>query len=273
MKESKFYVYGLFKPNPDLDRCFYIGKGCEYRMYLHLTKGFSHNNPYKKNKIEKIRRNGKEPYAKKIVDDLTEDKAYELEEFLIKEIGLENLTNLCGGGLGASSGKNNHNYNTSRDKETRRKISKSLKGRSRSESLKEKVSKAHKGKTLSKEHRNNISKSLQKSNNGDISTEIAKEIKWLTNNSNKKHQEIADEYKNATIYIVSDISCGKTHSYLEEKEPNNWNPSDKAKGKWIYKNTDLSQREVAEIFDVSQSSIKRWKNNESIIARNPNNYK
>ena len=89
---ENYYVYGLFYGN---DICFYIGKGTKYRLKEHLYEYERKEieNTHKRRKIKKLRRNGKEPYAKKIITGLTEDEAIEKETNLIREIGIENLTN------------------------------------------------------------------------------------------------------------------------------------------------------------------------------------
>lgn len=89
---NDYYVYGLFYGD---DICFYIGKGTKYRLKEHLYEYERKKveNNHKRRKIKKLRRNGKEPYAKKIIFELTEDEAIEKETRLIKEIGIKNLTN------------------------------------------------------------------------------------------------------------------------------------------------------------------------------------
>lgn len=89
---NDYYVYGLFYGD---DICFYIGKGKGYRLNEHLYEYERKEveNQHKRRKIKKIRRNGKEPYAKKIITGLTEDEAVKKEAKFVKEIGIENLTN------------------------------------------------------------------------------------------------------------------------------------------------------------------------------------
>jgi len=89
---NDYYVYGLFYGN---EICFYIGKGTKYRLNEHLYKYERQEveNTHKRRKIKKLRRNGKQPYAKKIITNLTESEAIRKETKLIKEIGIENLTN------------------------------------------------------------------------------------------------------------------------------------------------------------------------------------
>lgn len=89
---NDYYVYGLFYGD---DICFYIGKGKGYRLNEHLYEYERKEveNSHKRRKIKKLRRNGREPYAEKIIVGLTENEAIEKETKLIKQIGIENLTN------------------------------------------------------------------------------------------------------------------------------------------------------------------------------------
>jgi len=90
---------------------FYIGKGKARRAYFHLTyvkrritNKFNH---VFLNTIRKILINNKEPEIVLIFSNLTEETAYGLEREIIKEIGLNNLTNIFEGGRG---GRNNKNF-------------------------------------------------------------------------------------------------------------------------------------------------------------------
>lgn len=83
-----YYVYGLAKPNGDW---FYIGKGKGNRIIKHFQSEEMSKDSYKSRVINKY---GKENIHKEIFSYLEdEDAAYELEEFTISEIGLENLAN------------------------------------------------------------------------------------------------------------------------------------------------------------------------------------
>ena len=183
---NDFYVYGLWETEDKEGLPFYIGKGKKRRMYEHFwgTK----NNTHKDNKIKKLKRNGKNPIAKKIIDNLPEKKAYNIEYLLIN-IHYEELTNYCknwGEGTGsgkknpfygmshseetkeklseANSGKNHHLYGKSHSKETIEKMRKSAlkryenekhpaEGHKHSEEAKNKMSEALKGKNISKNER------------------------------------------------------------------------------------------------------------------------
>ena len=141
-----YYVYIYL----DLDNIpFYVGKGkgARYKIYYHLQQHYI--NPFLENKIRKVGVDNvviKFPYK-----DLTEEQAFYLEDYYIagygrRDLDLGPLCNLTNGGDGPSPSK-----------ETRRKISESLKGCKRSEEFKQKISNANKGKYFSDESKRKVS--------------------------------------------------------------------------------------------------------------------
>jgi len=158
---NNFYVYEIQYPD---GTPFYVGKGKGKRMYIHLKKN-DDKNKLKQNIINKIRRNGNEPITITVVNDLTEDKAYEIEKSLITHYGRRNigtgiLSNLTDGGEGVSgwthsletkrrlSKTSTNNKNALGHKvtdEVKLKISESNKGLKRSDEVKLKMSAVHKG--------------------------------------------------------------------------------------------------------------------------------
>ncbi len=127
-----FYVYMYCKPD---GTPFYIGKGKEDRWEHHIKQAkkqrTTDSNKLKINTIRKILKQGQEPLIKFIDTDLSEDQAFELEQFMIGwigrfDLGTGTLTNMTNGGEGSvgrivtekerkersirSSGKNNPNY-------------------------------------------------------------------------------------------------------------------------------------------------------------------
>lgn len=201
---SDFYVYVYLDPRKEgmfeYSNCnfsmkpFYIGKGLGNRLYRHLKeakKGNEYHNPYKYNTIVNILSEGLEPIIVKVLENVSEEIAYEYEEALVNEIGLDNLTNLCKGGIGGSCqsedvryrqgsgmrgkkhseewkdkyarGKNNAFYGKHHSEETKQKLSQLRKGKkigSFSEEHKQKISDSLKGKKHSAERVEKMKKSL-----------------------------------------------------------------------------------------------------------------
>ena len=154
--ENKFYVYAHQRLTDG--KCFYIGKGTGNR-----AKDTNNRNKYWRNVAAK---HGFKAVI--LVNNISEDKAFELEKEFIRQIGRENLVNLTDGGDGVSG--------LAHSEETRQKISKAKKGKKspnfgkqHSAETRQKISKAKKGKQLSEEHRAKISKPvLQYTKNGQF---------------------------------------------------------------------------------------------------------
>ena len=146
MKE--YYVYRWFYK--DTDNTFYIGKGKGQR-YKEKTKS---RNQYFKNIVNKEKDN---VTSEILYDNLSEEKAWELEKQLIKEYKSkgECVTNFHEGGCGGNTG----NYNNS---ERSAKLSAAAKkrvgklnpmfGKHHSEETKEKLRQINRGKKLTPEH-------------------------------------------------------------------------------------------------------------------------
>jgi len=132
----KHYVYELLDPRDNTP--FYIGKGTGYRARSHFVGSGPKDNRHRTYKINKIRREGFEPYYNiiKYFDD--EDAAYHYEETLIETIGLDNLTNMKVSSKGQDIG-------WTPSEETLQKRSRGLKGIPRSEEWCRKLSEAKSG--------------------------------------------------------------------------------------------------------------------------------
>ena len=74
----------------DNDQIFYVGKGTRYRL----------NSTNCRNKYWKSTANKYGFYSEKLIDNLTDDEAFELEELVCDVIGYDNLTNIAPAGLG-----------------------------------------------------------------------------------------------------------------------------------------------------------------------------
>jgi hypothetical protein len=113
--EKKFYVY-CHRRKTD-GKCFYIGKGTKNRY-----KSESGRNQYWWNIVNK---HGFE--SEILVNDLTEEKAFELEAEFCKQIGYENLCN-----LNIENGWGGH----SKTEETKQKLYTDIRNKNVSKSLK-----------------------------------------------------------------------------------------------------------------------------------------
>ena len=103
----RYFIYAYFEPNND--KPFYVGKGCGDRHLQHLKRDIL----YKKNtmfycKLRKMLRNGILPIVKKLLENLTEQEAFEKEKLFIRiygrrDIGTGCLCNHTDGGEGATN--------------------------------------------------------------------------------------------------------------------------------------------------------------------------
>jgi hypothetical protein len=99
---KQFYVYTYRDPNRD-NEPIYVGKGHNKRYQDHFNRKDRH--PFT-HRLQKMKRNGIEPVIERI-DVNNEAEAFELEMFLIEEIGRKDmgkgpLLNLTDGGDGIS---------------------------------------------------------------------------------------------------------------------------------------------------------------------------
>jgi len=136
---TTYYIYALIDPRDD--KIFYIGKGTGTRAYQHAQFKDGNNNPYKDRKIKKIFKENMEPLVKFLYENIEDESlAYSLEESVIQQIGINNLTNM-------SESKNPPSRSGWKpSKETLKKRSDSLKGIPRTEEWCQRLSKAKQGK-------------------------------------------------------------------------------------------------------------------------------
>ncbi|PDT79954.1 NUMOD3 domain-containing DNA-binding protein [Sinorhizobium sp. BJ1] len=163
---NNFYVYAWLRP---CGTPFYIGKGVGKRD--RQVK----NNPIFKNILSKIKRSGNEPVLIRILENLDEDEAFEMEKALIKSYGRKNngtgiLANMTDGGDGVSgwvaSDETRSKMSESQkgkvfSPETRKKIGDANKARRQSEGTRAKLSALRTGTKLSEDHRKKIGESLK----------------------------------------------------------------------------------------------------------------
>ena len=110
---NEWYVYKLLDPRDN--KPFYVGKGVKYRMYAHescVNNGKIPNGNYRLyDKIKSILNDNEKIIYEQVYFTNDEDDAYDHEELLTDEIGLENLCNLFSGGKGkAYSGEKHWNW-------------------------------------------------------------------------------------------------------------------------------------------------------------------
>lgn len=209
MKQKNFYVYiyldprkkgkyryenYLFEYEP-----FYVGKGKDDRMNIHLYEKKS-NNKSKFNKIQKIKKEGFSPVIKKLYVDLEENESFKKEKELINIIGRKDLKlgplcNLTDGGEGSSgyifslelrkyisehvSGKNNGMYGKKHSEKSILKIKDKRKLQIFTEETKKLWRKQRKGKNNSfygKHHSEETKRKLRKKLLGDKSPRATKYI-------------------------------------------------------------------------------------------------
>lgn len=94
---NDYYVY--FLKDSLTEEIFYVGKGRDRRAITHL-KNFKRgldDNPRKTAKINSILNAGGRVETEIFQSGLTEEEAYKIERGRIKEIGLQNLTNIAPG--------------------------------------------------------------------------------------------------------------------------------------------------------------------------------
>jgi hypothetical protein len=149
---NNYYVYAHQRKSDS--KCFYIGKGTNNRAWDKTNRNQHWHNV--------VNKHGFNPVI--LVNNISENKALELEKSFIKQIGLENLVNMTDGGEGWKHNEETKAkisaYRTGKkfSEETIAKMSASKKGKKRifSEEHKAKISAAMKGKTLSEEHKAKI---------------------------------------------------------------------------------------------------------------------
>ena len=248
---NKFYTYIYLDPRkPGTHKYgefvfqhepFYVGKGSIDRIGNHIIESKnSKNNDYKHRKIRKIWKEGLEPIRIKIKENLSEQKAFELEIYLIWSIGRYDLrsgplTNHTDGGDGTSG--------AIRSEEARRKMSESLKGRivwnkgkESSEETKQKLSESHKGIKQSEETRRKNSESNKGEKNhfyGKHHSEETKQkmseshrgknkgnVPWIKGKkmSDESKRKISESNKNPSEKTRQKMSEGQKRRYREKKK-------------------------------------------------------
>lgn len=212
-------TYGPYKYDELFFECepFYVGKGKKYRLYAHLEYAkdpVSKRGQHKTFKIRRILSEGLEPIILKWIENVSNEEALKIEADMIEIIGrsdlkqgpLVNFTN--GGGRGpGDNGLEGYKHT----EETKKKISRSGKGKKKPEDFKEKISKLKKGNTnmLGKKHDKN---NLIKRERNKIQTTLTIMI--------SSGLEFTEENYNKCIPSISYSKYAKIHSYFTDEELN-----------------------------------------------------
>ncbi len=136
MKYNIFYVYCHRKKTDG--KCFYIGKGTRDRYQSKSSRNQHWWNIVNKHDFE----------TEILINNISEQKAFELESYFCTQIGYENLCNIR-----TENGWGGYIMSES----TKEKLSNALTGRFISTETKQKISKSNTGKTRSKEFKSQIS--------------------------------------------------------------------------------------------------------------------
>lgn len=233
---NNYYVYVY--ANPIDDKIFYVGKGKNNRMYVHLRNSLLLLNNRKNEMIKYILSLDMKPNVYKIEEDLTEIEALEREKYWIAFYGKENLTNLTTGGQGVSGtshfkgkthspetklkmrnaklGVLNHRFGKKRLKESLEKFREKMKGenhyyfgKERAEDTKYKISQALKGIFLTEEQKQQRS-------------EIMKGL-WFSGDFKRKSFKGSDnpnfkQIDNETLRLIFDLyESGKSIFYISKQ--------------------------------------------------------
>jgi len=258
---NKFYIY--FHINPLKNEVFYVGKGCGDRAYDTKRNKFWCNtvNKYGEPKVVIVRDNISEKYAFLL------EKAY-IKIFGRRDLNEGTLVNLTDGGDGISGYKHTdkaiqkisesnigNTYRTGilNSEETRKKISKSLKGHKQSVETKNKISNTKKDNTyISKEHKKKISESL-KGNKNCLGLNRSEETKEKISNT-LKGNIISEEIKSKISKGMLGKNLGKN---LSEETKKKISKAKKGK-KWIY-NIVLKQTKLIYLDEYGQYLELGWK--------------
>jgi predicted XRE-type DNA-binding protein len=247
---NNYYIYIYLDPRKSGRYCYddvcftfepiYVGKGKNGRW-----KEINRRTNVFKNKINKIKKSGLEPVIFKLYENLNEDQSFEKEIQLINEIGridlkTGTLVNMTDGGDGlkgylfSSESKNKMSkrvqgkYNPMFDIHRFGKDAPNF-GKNHSKETKKKLSIKLKNRIISEETKNKMSKShigmIGKNHSEETKSKISKKLK----------EKRSKNY----ILLIQDI----------------------IQIKLLLKEGKLTQKEIADIFEVDKTTISKIKNN------------
>lgn len=181
-------------------------------MNRHFQESDKVVNTYKDNKIEKIEREGRDPYAKKLYKDLSEEEAY-MREWCLINVHFPKFTNINKSYAAeppTMKGEENPMYGESfnHSEESKNKISDSLKGEN--------------NHFYGKEHTEEWKEKMSGENhpNAELTKKEAREVKYLALNSDMTQKEIGKQY-DILQNTVSRIKTEKRWPHIEPQTPRN----------------------------------------------------
>ena len=156
---DEFYVYEHWRP--DINACFYVGKGKNKRAWDLKNR----KNPHFKSVVSKLIAMGFAVDVRLIAVNLSEQDALALEIERIAFYGMENLTNMTRGGDGL----------VNPSEEVKQKISVAHKKRFENPEERAKLGLIHKGKKTSEETKFKISRAMKKRRHSEETKKIMSE--------------------------------------------------------------------------------------------------
>ena len=210
LKQQVDMIYTLYKTTSLINDKYYIGvHGTIDPHDKYLGSGI---------RIKRsVRKYGKENFRKFILEIFErKEDAYQAEkEYITKDILNDSLClNLKGGGKGANSGENHHNYGKKMSDEMKKILKESnpsrMKGKKHSQEAKEKIGKGAKGRAVSKETRTK----LRKANIGKtMSEESKKKMSYAKKGiCGKDHNRYEKKHSEETKRKISKANSGKIRS-------------------------------------------------------------
>ena len=261
----KHYVYELIDPRNG--EVFYIGKGCKNRLKDHVCHvkneqlSYKKKNPHKYNKINSILEDGYNDikYNKKFITE-DENEAFDKEEKLISEYGLENLTNICPGGDGGYNPEAKRVNSELRSGSTWEKIY----GEKKAKEMKRKRKKKYNregapcsGMTFEEIHGKEKADRLRKK-----FSKQAKEIHMGRKRSEETKKKISEGIKNSDH--AKKMKDPELREHLSKKQAENWKDpeyreemckklSEAQKKRWERKGKKLSREQVKKALEASNT--------------------
>lgn len=191
---NRYYVYAIYDSN---DRPRYVGKGCRNRLEGNIRK--SHNSRLAKI----IAESGSGLASRKLIQEISESEAFELEKFLIAEIGRMPkgpLVNMTDGGDGVSGYKLTPAQLAA--------MSAARKGKPVSANARKVISEKLKGRSFSLAHRMAISAAKKGKSNGPL-TESHRAAIGLAHIGRKRVGTALEALRNAAARMTDEARALK----------------------------------------------------------------